>query len=193
MSLLALQMSTNDPAFWTMLMTVITAISFVVIAVAMIAIALSVRRAVQTVGRVERKVEPLVDRVGALTDQVREIAAQGREVAEQMSLMSSHLATATMHFSDSMALVKDEVRELREIVGYSAETARTKIERISRSIDLTHDQMMATTVFIQSKLVSPARELAAIMAGVRRGLEVLVAPTPKPIDQTYSEEEMFIG
>ena len=193
MSLLALQMSTNDPAFWTMLMTVITAISFVVIAVAMIAIALAVRRAVQTVGRVERKVEPLVERVGALTDQMREIVAQGREVAEQVSLMSSHLATATMHFSDSMALVKDEVRELREIVGYSAETARTKIERISRSIDLTHDQMMATTVFIQSKLVSPARELAAIMAGVRRGLEVLVAPSPKQIDQTYAEEEMFIG
>jgi hypothetical protein len=31
------------------------------------------------------------------------------------------------------------------------------------------------------------------MVGVRRGLEVLVAPTPKPIDQTYGEEEMFIG
>jgi hypothetical protein len=52
---------------------------------------------------------------------------------------------------------------------------------------------MGTTVFIQSKLVAPAREMAAIMAGVRRGLEVLVAPSPKSIDQTYAEEEMFIG
>ena len=38
-----------------------------------------------------------------------------------------------------------------------------------------------------------AREIAAIMAGFRRGLEVLVAPVPKPINQTYGEDEMFIG
>jgi uncharacterized protein YoxC len=186
----ALQMSTNDPAFWVL---VVVAVSFVVIAVAMVVVAAKVSRAVGTVGRVERKVEPLVERVGKLTEQVREIASQGKEVAEQVTLMSGHLATATMHFSESMSLVKDEVRELKEIVGLSAETARDKIERISHSIDQTHDQMMATTVFIQSKLVSPARELAAIMAGVRRGLEVLVAPSPKQIDQTYAEEEMFIG
>ena len=183
---LAFQMSANDPAFWTMMMTIITAVSFVVIAVAMTAIALAARRAAVTVGRVEQRVEPLLGRVGALTEQVR-------EVAEQVQLMSGHLATATMHFSESMALIKEEVRELKEVVGFSAETARDHVERISRSIDQTHEQLLGTTVFIQSKLVSPARELAAIMAGVRRGLEVLVAPSPKPIDQTYAEEEMFIG
>ena len=188
-----MQMSTSDPAFWTMVMTIITAVSFVVIAAAMIAMAFAVRRVVGVVGRVERKVEPLAERFGALAEQAREIAAQSKEIVEQMSLMSNHLATATLHVSESMALVKEEVRELREIVGLSAETAREKVARISRSIDQTHDQLQATTVFIQSKLVSPARELAAIMAGVRRGLEVLVSPTPKQIDQSYSEEEMFIG
>ena len=39
----------------------------------------------------------------------------------------------------------------------------------------------------------PARELAAILAGVRRGLEVLVAPAPNPINRSYGEDEMFIG
>jgi hypothetical protein len=48
-------------------------------------------------------------------------------------------------------------------------------------------------MFIHSKLVEPARELAAILAGVRRGLEVLAAPAPKQIDETYGEEELFIG
>ena len=190
MPLLALQMSTNDPAFWVL---VIVAASFVVIAAAMVAVAVVVSRVAGTVRSVERRVDPLVVRVGALTDQVREIAAQGREVAEQLSVMSGHLTAASQHFSESMAMVKEEVREMKEIVGLSADAAREKVERISRSVDRTHDQLMNTTVFIQSKLVSPAREIAAIMAGVRRGLEVLVAPTPKQIDQTYAEEEMFIG
>ena len=38
-----------------------------------------------------------------------------------------------------------------------------------------------------------AGELAALLAGVRRGLEVLAAPAPKQIDQTYGEEDLFIG
>jgi uncharacterized protein YoxC len=189
----ALQTGAGDVAFWTMVSAIVIAVSFVVIAGAMIAIAVIVSRIVRTVSNVERRVQPLVERVGALTDQVREIAAQGREVAEQVSLMSGHLTTASLHFSESMALVKEEVRDLKQIVGLSAEMAHEKVESIGRTIDETQRQFAATTLFIQSKIVSPAREIAAIMAGVRRGLEVLVAPTPKQIDQTYGDEEMFIG
>jgi thiamine phosphate synthase YjbQ (UPF0047 family) len=165
----------------------------VVIAVAMVAIALVVSRVARVVSNVERKVEPLLDRVGSLTEQVKQIAAEGRVVAGEVGVMSGHLSTATMHFSESVALIKDEVRELKELVGASATTARDKVEMISRSIDQTHQQMMVTTNFITSRIINPARELAAIMAGVRRGLEVLVAPAPKQIDQTYGEDEMFIG
>ncbi|HWS54272.1 MAG TPA: hypothetical protein VN228_09105 [Pyrinomonadaceae bacterium] len=189
----ALQMSTSDPAFWTMVMTVIMAASFVVIAAAMVTMAVVVRRVVRIVGEVERRVEPLMERVAGLADQARLIAAEGKVVAEQVGVMSGHLSTATMHFSESMALVKQEVRELKELVGVSAETARDKVEMISRSIDETHQQLMVTTNFITGKVINPARELAAIMAGVRRGLEVLVAPAPKQIDQSYAEDEMFIG
>ena len=193
MPFLALQMNTSDPAFWTMVMTIVTAISFVVIAVAMVFMAVVVSRVVRTVSNVERRVEPLVERVGALAEQAGTIAAQGREVAEQVSIMSGHLSTATMHFSETMSLVREEARELKEIVGYSTETARDKVAMISRSIDQTHEQLMVTTEFVTSSIVNPARELAAIMVGVRRGLEVLLAPSPKQIDQSYGEEELFIG
>jgi len=186
-------MRTDDPAFWMMLMTIIIAASFVVIAAAMVVMAVVVRRVVRTVSNVERRVEPLFERVAGLADQVRQIASEGKVVAEQVGVMSGHLSTATLHFSESMALIKEEVRELKELVGVSAETARDKVEMIGRSIDQTHQQLMVTTSFITGKVINPARELAAIMAGVRRTLEVLVAPAPKQIDQTYAEEEMFIG
>ena len=190
MPFLALQMRTDDPAFWVL---VIVAVSFVVIAVAMVVIAVVVSRVARAVGNVERRVGPLMERVGALAEQVRVIAVQGKEVAEQVTVMSGHLSTATMYLSESMALVHDEVRDLKEIVGLSTETARAKVEMISRSIDETHGQLVTTTNFITSKIVNPAREIAAIMAGVKRGLEVLLAPAPKQIDQSYGEEEMFIG
>ena len=186
----ALQLSTNDPAFWVL---VIVAVSFVVIAAASVSVAVLVARAVRAVRGVESRVGPLVERVGALAEQAQAIATQGREVAEQVTVMSGHLSTATLHFSESMALIHGEVVELKEVVGLSAETARDKIEQISRSIDQTHGQLMVTTNYVTSRIINPAREIAAIMAGVRRGLEVMLAPTPKQINESYAEEEMFIG
>jgi uncharacterized protein YoxC len=186
----ALQMNTNDPLFWIM---VVIAASFIIIAIAMVAIAVFVNRAVKSVNRLEGKMEPLIERVTVMSEQGKQIAVQGKFIAEQFTAVSSHLATATMHFSESLAMIKGEVSELKELVSDTAIEARDKVELVSRTIDRTHHQVALTTDFIQSKVIEPARELAAIMAGFRRGLEVLVAPMPKPINQTYGEDEMFIG
>jgi|ERR1043166_82477 uncharacterized protein YoxC len=190
MSLLALQMNLNDPLFWVM---VVISLSFIIIAVAMIAIAVVVSRAVKSVNRLEAKLEPLIERVTVISDQGQQIAVQGKLIAEQFSAVSVHLSTATQNLSESLAIIKDEVGELKEMVSDTAHDARDKVELVSRTIDRTHDQVVSTTDFIQRKVVEPAREMAAIMAGFRRGLEVLVAPIPKPINQTYGEDEMFIG
>ena len=190
MTALLLQMSTNDPMFWIM---VIIAASFIMIAIAMIAIAVFVSRAVKTVNRMEEKMEPLLERVTAMSEQGKLIAVQGKLIAEQFTVVSGHLSSATQHVSESLAMVKSEVAELRALVSETAVEARDKVELVSRTIDRTQKQVVLTTDFVQSKVIEPAREIAAIMAGFRRGLEVLVAPMPKPINQTYAEDEMFIG
>lgn len=190
MNSFALQMNTNDPLFWIMVMI---AISFFVIAIAMIFMAVYVSRAVGTVNKLEQKLEPLLDRLTVVSEQGKLIAAQGRQIAEQFNAVTTHLSTATYHFSESLAIVKDEVAELKVLVNDTAIEARQKVALVSSTIDRTHRQVVDTTDFIETKVIEPARELAAIMAGFRRGLEVLVAPAPKPINQTYGEEEMFIG
>ena len=187
---LLLQMSTRDPMFWIM---VIIAASFVLIAIAMIAMAVFVSRAVKTVNRLEEKTEPLLERVTAMSEQGKQIAVQGKLIAEQFTAVSGHLSTATGHVSESLAMIKSEISELKILVSETAVEARDKVELVSRTIDRTQKQVAMTTDFVQSRVIEPARELAAIMAGFRRGLEVLVAPMPKPINQTYAEDEMFIG
>ena len=187
---LGLQINVNDPMFWVM---VAVAVAFLVIAIAMIVIAVMVSRAVKTVKRLEERAEPLIQKVTSISEQGKLIAAQGKEIAEQITSMSGHLSTATMHFSESVGLIKEEVRELKQLVGETAVTARDKVALVSNTIDKTHHQVTTTTTFIRDKVIQPARELAAIMAGFRRGLEVLVAPSPKPVDKIYGEDEMFIG
>src|SRR5207237_7376592 len=109
------------------------------------------------------------------------------EVAEQVTTISDHISTATLHFSESAALIKEEVRELKQLVGYSTTTAKDKIVRVSRSIDQAQRQFSATTYFIHTKLIEPAREIAAIMAGGRRGPGGRIARRPQPNGETHSE------
>ena len=183
-------MNPHDPLFWIM---VIIALSFVLIAAAMIAIAVFVNRAVKSVNRLEVRLEPLMIRANALSEQGQAIAVQGRQIAEQFNVMSGHLSTATQHLSESAALIKEEVRGLTMLAGETADVAREKVQLVSRAIDTTYERVATTTEFIQTKVIEPARELAAILTGVRRGLEVLVAPAPSPINSSYGDEEMFIG
>ena len=179
-------MNANDPQFWMMIASIVIAVCFIVMAIALIGIAMTVRKVTATVHRVEERVEPLINQVNA-------ISVQGREMSVQFSEVATNLATATKHLSDSTELIKEEVAELRTIVSSTALVARDKVEMVSNSIDRTHSQVIDTTEFVQQKIVVPAREIAAVMAGVRKGLEVLFAPAPKQIDRVYMEDDMFIG
>ena len=186
-------MNPHEPLFWLVVITAIIALSFIMIASAMVAMAVFVNRAVKSVNRMEERLAPLMDRATALSEQGTAIAVQGRQIAEQFNVMSGHLSTATMHLSESTALIKEEVRGLTMLADETADMAREKVHLVSRAIDTTHERVVNTTEFIQTKVIEPARELAAILAGLRRGLEVLVAPAPSPINSTYGDEEMFIG
>ena len=179
-------MNANDPQFWTMIFTIVIAICFVVMAIAMIAIAMTVRRVTATVRRVEERVDPLIDKLN-------QISIQGKDISVGLNEVTANLGTATRYLAESTELIKEEVADLRQIVTSTAITARDKVELVSRTIDRTQMQVTNTTDFVQAKIVEPAREIAAIMAGVKKGLEVLFAPTPKQIDRVYVEEEMFIG
>ncbi len=179
-------MNFNEPQFWMMIASIVIAVCFVVMAIALIAIALIVRRVIGTVNRLEQQVEPLIAKVNA-------VSVQSKEISVHLTEVSANLSTATKYLAESTELVKEEVVELRQLVSSTALVARDKVHMVSQTIDRTHDQVTDTTEFVQQKIVVPAREIAAIMAGVKKGLEVLFAPAPKRIDRAYMEDEMFIG
>ena len=179
-------MNPNDVQFWQMVSSIVIAVCFIVMAVTGLWIAVTVRRVVKTVNNIEERVDPLITKVDA-------ISAQGKEISVHFTEISANLSQATKYLAESTELIREEVRELRNLVSETAITAKDKVEMVSRSIDKTHSQVLDTTEFVQRKIVVPAREIAAIMAGVKKGLEVLFAPAPKQIDRVYMEDELFIG
>jgi len=179
-------MSASDPQFWMMISSIVIAICFVVMAIGLLWIAVTVRKVVATVKRVEERIDPLITKVDAMGFQAKEISIHFNEI-------SGNLSAATKYLAESTELIKEEVAELKQLVGETAITAKDKVAMVSQTIDRTHMQVVNTTDFVHAKIVEPAREIAAIMAGVRKGLEVLFAPSPKQIDSVYQDDEMFIG
>ena len=179
-------MNANDPQFWMMVSSIVIAVCFIVMAITLITIAVVVRRVVKTVHRLEDRFDPLIAKVDAMS-------AQGKEISVHFNEISANLSTATRHLAESTELIREEVADLRLLVGETAVTAKQKVAMVSQTIDRTHDQVVDTTEFVQRKIVEPAREIAAVMAGVKKGLEVLFAPAPKPLDRAYLEDELFIG
>ena len=177
--------------FWVM---VVISLSFIVMALAMVSIAVFVNRAVKSVNRLEEKLEPLIEKFTVVSEQ-----GQADRSAGETHCRAIHRdVKSSVHRHDALLRIAgDYQRRSERIEGSrrsdSAGEARDKVDLVSNTIDRTHRQVASTTDFIQSKVIEPARELAAIMAGFRRGLEVLVAPTPKPVNQIYGEDEMFIG
>ncbi|MEO8573263.1 MAG: hypothetical protein ABI481_04780 [Pyrinomonadaceae bacterium] len=179
-------MNANEPQFWMMISSIVIAVCFIVMAIGLISIAVVVRRVTKTVSRMEERFDPLISKVNAMS-------SQGKEISVHFNEISANLSIATGHLAESTQLIKEEVAELRLLVGETAVTARDKVAMVSQTIDRTHDQVVDTTEFVQRKIVEPAREIAAVMAGVKKGLEVLFAPPPKPLDRAYMEDELFIG
>lgn len=179
-------MNANEPQFWMMISSIVIAVCFIVMAIALIAIAVVIRRVTKTVTRLEDRFDPLISKVNAMS-------VQGKEISVHLNEVSANLSIATGHLAESTQLIKEEVAELRILVGETAVTAKDKVAMVSQTIDRTHDQVVDTTEFVQRKIVEPAREIAAVMAGIKRGLEVLFAPSPKPLDRAYMEDELFIG
>ena len=179
-------MDYSQPQFWMMVASIAISICFVFMAISFIVIARVALKMMKTANRLEQRVEPLLSQVNLISE-------QGREVAVQFNELSGHLSTASKNFSDSTGLIKEEVAELKQLVGQTAIVAKDKVDLVNETIDRTQLQVFDTADFIQAKVVKPAAEIAAIMAGLRKGLEVLFAPSPKRIDRVYHEDEMFIG
>ena len=179
-------MNTTDLQFWTMISVIVIAVCFIIMALAVVVIAVTAKKLTVTAKRVEERLDPLLEKLNAIT-------VQGREMSVNFNEVSANLSTATRYLAESTELIKEEVYDVRQIVNSTALTARDKVELVSRTIDRTQLQVTTTTDFVHTKIVEPAREIAAVMAGVKKGLEVLFAPSPKQIDRVYVEEELFIG
>jgi archaellum component FlaC len=168
-------------------------LSFVVQAVMFAYINANMKKLNQVAGALQTKVEPLLGEVQSTVANVKGVTVQARDAFENLTAESRAIAAA---ISVSTREITEVARtQAQHFAGTLEETnlmLRRQVTELDHLLSRTQLRIEDTTIEVQTSVLKPLRELAAVVAGVRRTVDVLLNRDRKPIDQVYQDEEMFI-
>ena len=105
--------------------------------------------------------------------------------------ITSNLAVAT-------AGIKNQVAHLNEVLDDLVDRARLQVIRSDQIVGRTLDKVEETTEVVHETVLSPVKQVAAIMRGLSAGFEYLFGrhsdrrPASREAARASQEEEMFI-
>ncbi len=166
--------------------TVLTAFVIVVVA-AIVLQALAMFGIHRSVQGIRREVEGLradvKQRLDPLTQTVTEILASSREPARAIL---SNLAEVTR-------IVRDRTGHVDLLVEDLVDKTRLQIIRVDQLVSSMVDKIESTTDRVQQGVLAPIQEVAAVIKGVRTGLEFLFARRrATTASETTQDEQLFI-
>jgi len=161
---------------------VVTVVVFVTQVLALTGILLSLRRLAANLDRMRNNLETKI--VPAVED-FRNV------MGETMKLLAG-VQTITENFAQVSETVKAQVQRVNDVIEDTTDRARLQIAKVDEVVSDAVDKMQATTEVIQQSVLTPVRELSALVAGISSGLEFLFSKRTNHVDEVHQDEELFI-
>ena len=153
-----------------------------------------------------KRVVAVVERTGELQTRAEYILNNTEPVLKMAHGVMAELKEAGKYFSQGAQsfsviaeMAKDEVAEVKHLLGDTTAIARREVERAREKVDKVQDtlasatdQFERATAMVQHSVLEPAREFSYAMYGLRRAIEVLFAGRRLPVNRAYQDEELFI-
>jgi methyl-accepting chemotaxis protein len=133
------------------------------------------------------------ERTGKLIEQVtRNVEPVLGAARELMVETRERVALITGNINEISELAKGQMTRIDGFVKDTTERAQLQIVRLDQLVDETMTRVEETTEAIQRGVLAPVREISAITAGVRAGLEFLMRRRRKTVERATQDEELFI-
>ena len=183
---------------------VIIGLSFIVQAAALIFIYGAVKKLNATAASLQAKADPLLVKAGPMLDQVQgtlatvkgsveKISAQARDTFDKVTVETRAISAAVSASSQEITnLARRQATQISSTLDYSTATIQRQVASLDGLLTRTQNRIEGTTIELQTTVVEPIREVASLLAGLRRTLEMLFGRGRKTIDRAYQDEEMFI-
>ena len=183
---------------------VVITLSFIIQAAMMIAVYSSVKRLNRTAESLQaralpilNKIEPVVlqvqGTVAAASATIESISSQALETFDKVALEARAISAAVSVSSREIAILATrQAGQISATLDESTEILHRQVHDLDRLLTRTQNKIDATTHEVQATVVTPLRELTALLAGIKRALELIFRGQRKEIDKAYQDEEMFI-
>ncbi|HEY6333864.1 MAG TPA: hypothetical protein VI756_31395 [Blastocatellia bacterium] len=143
------------------------------------------------------KLEPLVVQVQTVTanlsGSVESIGVQARETFDKVAIEARAIAAAVSVTSREIAgLARHQAEEVSGTLDLTNAALQRQVKDLDRLLARTQERIELTTTEVQATILNPVRELVALIAGIKRTIDVLLARDRKALDKAFPDEEMFI-
>jgi len=171
------------------------AVLLVVQAVVFVGFLLLARRVVAVIERTGE----LQTRAEYLLNNTEPVLKMAHGVMAELKEAGGYFSQGAQHLSAIAEMAKDEVAEVKHLLGDTTAVARREVERAREKMDKVQDtlatatdQFARATAMVQHSVLEPAREFSYVMFGLRRAIEVLFTGSRLPVNRAYQDEELFI-
>ncbi|HKQ91632.1 MAG TPA: hypothetical protein VJZ77_13160 [Blastocatellia bacterium] len=134
-----------------------------------------------------------------LLENTEPVLKMAHGVMAELKEAGGYFSQGAQHFSAIAEMAKDEVAEVKDLLGDTTSIARREVERAREKMDKVQDtlgaatdQFARATAMVQHSVLEPAREFSYAMFGLRRAIEVLFSGSRLPVNRAYQDEELFI-
>ncbi len=180
---------------WTYFIAIGVAILLIIQAAVFIGLYLLAKRLVAVVERTSQ----LQTRAEYLLNNTEPVLKMAQGLMTELKEAGAYFSQGVQHISAIAEMAKDEVAEVRHLIGDTTaiarrevERAREKVDKVQNTLAVATDQFERTTILVQQSVLQPAREFSYLMFGLRRAMEVLLTGKRLPVNRAYQDEELFI-
>jgi len=122
-------------------------------------------------------------RLDALSERVTEFIASSREPVRDIAANLAEISRT----------LRDRTSQLDSVVADFLDRSRLQIIRLDQLVTSLVDKAENTAGAVEKRVVAPVQEMAAVIAGVRKGFEFLFARRRNAaVSETTQDEQMFI-
>jgi hypothetical protein len=183
--------------------SVVITLAFIIQAVVFIKIYGVAKKIKELSESLQAKVEPVISKVGPVVEQVQatvsnvkttvdQLSLQAKETFEKVSVETRAIAVAVSTSSQEISsLARRQAEQLAATLDLTNSTLQRQVLETDELLTRTRNRIEDTSQEVQLSVLEPVREVAALIAGLRRSIEVLFGRR-KQIDQAYQDDEMFI-
>jgi len=122
-------------------------------------------------------------KLDTLTERVTEFIASSREPVRDIAANLAEISRT----------LRDRTSQFDSVLADFLDRSRLQIIRIDQLVTSLVDKAENTAGAVEKKVVAPVHEMAAVIAGVRKGFEFLFARRRNAaVSETTQDEQMFI-